>query len=191
VLRCSPRILQARRSEHVILARTASNSSRRARGLRVIFVRDLEDALLQQEVGDDLLERAQSLCVRVGHHPELLVPSVEGRGGDVELSSDLGLAPAGLVFADGPDPGLLRLALLAHVLWHGQRFGVVGNPRSIISTGTSQRGLPIQLGFIWSANKPHIAAFVNQLSVLGQKRALWPYCLPASRQAMQFDHQRL
>jgi len=46
-----------------------------------------------------LLERAQALGVRVGHHAQLLLPAVEGRGGDVELPADLGLAPAGLVLA--------------------------------------------------------------------------------------------
>ena len=135
MLRCSPRILQARRSEHVVLARTAGNSSRRARGLRVFFERDLEDALLQEKIGDHLLEFAiilleqtKALRVRVGHHPELLLPAVEGRGGDVELPADLGLTPAGLVLADGPDPGLLRVALLAHVLWYGLGVGVGWQP---------------------------------------------------------------
>jgi hypothetical protein len=72
--------MQARRSEHVVLARTAGSSSRRARGLRVFFEHDLENAFLQEEIGEHLLEFAiilleqtQALRVRVRHHPELLV----------------------------------------------------------------------------------------------------------------------
>ena len=63
-----------------------------------------------------LLERAHALGVRVGHHAQLLLPAVEGRGGDVELPADLGLAPAGLVLAVGPYRGLLRVAFVAHLM---------------------------------------------------------------------------
>ena len=99
---------------------------------RVIFERDLEDALLQQEVGDHLLEllvvlleRAQALGVRVSHHAKLLLPALEGRVGDVELPADLGLAPPGLVLADGPYTCLLRVAFLAHLMLYvlGVRVG--------------------------------------------------------------------
>lgn len=122
-------------------------------GLEFFFERDLEDALLQQEVGDHLLEllivlleRAQSLGVRVGHHAQLLLPAVEGRGGDVELPADFGLAPPGLVLADGPYPGLLRVAFLAHLMRYVLGVWLGWQPRRYqfnwhILTGPTQRHL--------------------------------------------------
>ena len=70
----------------------------------------------------------QALRVRASHHPELLLLAAEGRGGNVELPADLDLAPAGVVLADGPDPGLLRVALLAHLLCYGLGVGVGWQP---------------------------------------------------------------
>ncbi len=112
------------------------SSSRRARGFRVFFERELEDAALQQQVRDHLLElpvvllqRPQPLRIRAGHHAQLLLPAVEGRGGDVELPADLGLAPPGLVLADRPDAGVPRVAFLAHVLVYRLGVGVGWQPR--------------------------------------------------------------
>ena len=98
MLRCSPRILQARRSEQDGQTRMAGRSFLRARGLRVFF------------------ELSQALGVRVGRHAQLLITAVEGRGAVVDPSTDLGLAPPGLMLADGPYPGLLRVAFHAHLM---------------------------------------------------------------------------
>jgi len=114
---------------------TAGNSSRRTLGLRVFFDDDLEDALLQQPVGQHLLELLVLLLellqppdVRVGHHPELLLPAVERLRRDVQLLADLGLAPPGLVVSDRLDLGLLRVPFLAHVCRVYGGGLVVGQP---------------------------------------------------------------
>ncbi len=127
------------------------------RGLRVFFERDLEDALLQQEVGDHLLEllvvlleRAQALGVRVGHHPELLLPAVEGRGGDVELPADLGLATAGLVLADGPYPGLLRVAFLAHLMRYVLGWGGLAIPALSVQLAHTNGTHPRAIALYWT-----------------------------------------
>ncbi len=128
---------------------TSGSCYRRARGLRVFFERDLEDAFLQQQVGDHLLEllvvlleRAQPLRVRARHHPELLLPAAEGRRGDVKLPADLRLAPAGLALPDRQNPGVPRVSILACFLWYRLGVSVGWNPGPVGSTGTCQWTLP-------------------------------------------------
>lgn len=79
-----------------------------------------------QSFFDDDLEDAlpQPPDVRVRHHFELLLPTVEGRRSDVQLPANPRLAPAGLVLANRPDSGVPRVALLAHVLVYRLGVGV-------------------------------------------------------------------
>jgi hypothetical protein len=142
VFRCSPRILQARRSEQDVRARTAGRSSRRARGPRVFFERDLEDALLQQEVGDHLLNSMLSLSsVRRRWSSELVImPSCffqRKKVGAVILSYrqiSVWLRPASCSRMARTAPPSWRFLPIRCAMFRDS--GWVGNPRAISSAGT-------------------------------------------------------
>ena len=60
----------------------------------------------------------------------------------VDPSTDLGLAPPGLVLADGPYPGLLRVAFHAHLMRYVLGVRVGWQPQLHQSSWTSQRDRP-------------------------------------------------
>ena len=119
-------------------------------GLSVFFEGHLEDANLDGLLGHDaghVLDRLLLLphLGRVGRRQQvqLVPPTLERGGADVDLLASLGGRTASVVLLDGPDPGLLRVVFVSHLggvlVFSGW---VVNTPRKLRSTGPKKRYRP-------------------------------------------------